>query len=67
MNRQLEQHEKRISSMENKKDEWRLLFLEGGKLSDGEIDIPYEDERELQRLCDENFIIEIQPLKNVTQ
>ena len=67
MNRQLEQHEKRISNMENKKDEWRLLFLEGGKLSDGDMEIPYEDERELQRLCDENFIIEIQPPKNVTQ
>ena len=66
MNRQLEQHEKRIASMENKKDEWRLLFLEGGKLSDGDMDIPYEDEAELAKIIDENFIIEIQPPKNVT-
>ena len=46
--------------------EFKILFLEGGKLSDGEVDIPYEDEAELARIIDENFIIELQPPKNVT-
>ena len=67
MNRMLEAHERRISSMENKKDEWRLMILEGGKLTHNDIEIPYEDEAELARIIDENFIIEIQPPKNVTQ
>jgi len=63
MNRTLEQHEKRISNMEDKKDEWRLLMLENGKLYDGNVEVPYEDEGDLQRIIDENFIIEIQPPK----
>ena len=43
--------------------EWRILFLEGAKLSDGEMEIPYETEQELNDIIDENFIIELQPRK----
>jgi len=42
----------------------RILILKDGKLFKGKMEIPFKIEQELNRLINENYVIEAQPEKH---